>query len=408
MMRQCMPHLLSHIHFLKPSIINNKTTKHDTIQKREHIVWIDVCRLVAMVMVIGVYCIDPFYISPTLGKMPEYVHWAAVYGSLLRPSVPLFVMMTGLLLLPVGEMTIKEFYKKRILRILWPMLIWSVLYNIFPYLTGLCGLPKEIIGQFFCYVQGNETQALGASLHDVAMIPLQFSFKENHMWYMYLLIGLYLYMPFFSAWIEKYGRDAQRLFLMLWGVSLFLPYASAYISHYLFGEATWNAYGTFYYFAGFSGYLLLGHFMKHGTGMSTVRTLLVAAAFFAVGYAVTYTGFNAAAADPDSTESDMELYFQFCSPNVVIMTIAVFMVLQKVSISSALLKKLLATMPKYGFGTYIVHYFIVGPVVLVMPYFHLPILLQVPVMAVIIFVIAYAFTWMMFKLLGRKAKYIMG
>ena len=104
----------------------------------------------------------------------------------------------------------------------------------------------------------------------------------------------------------------------------------------------------------------------------------------------------------------MELYFQFCSPNVVIMTIAVFMVLQKVSISSALLKKLLATMPKYGFGIYIVHYFIVGPVFLVMPYFHLPILLQVPVMAVIIFVIAYAFTWMMFKLLGRKAKYIMG
>ena len=127
MMRQCMPHLLSHIHFFKPSIINNKTTKHDTIQKREHIVWIDVCRLVAMVMVIGVHCIDPFYISPTLGKMLEYVHWAAVYGSLLRPLVPLFVMMTGLLLLPVGEMTIKEFYKKRILRILWPMLIWSVL-----------------------------------------------------------------------------------------------------------------------------------------------------------------------------------------------------------------------------------------------------------------------------------------
>ena len=180
------------------------------------------------------------------------------------------------------------------------------------------------------------------------------------------------------------------------------------ISHYLFGEATWNAYGTFYYFAGFSGYLLLGHFMKHGTGMSTVRTLLVAAALFAVGYAVTYTGFKAAAAGPESTESDMELYFQFCSPNVVIMTIAVFMVLQKVSISSALLKKLLATMPKYGFGIYIVHYFIVGPVFLVMPYFHLPIPLQVPVMAVIIFVIAYAFTWMMFKLLGRKAKYIMG
>ena len=107
-------------------------------------------------------------------------------------------MMTGLLLLPVRQ-TAGVFYKKRILRILFPMLIWSVLYNLFPWFTGVLGLPKEIIGDFFCYVQGSESQALAASLKDVAMIPFQFSFKENHMWYMYLLLGLYLYMPFFSA-----------------------------------------------------------------------------------------------------------------------------------------------------------------------------------------------------------------
>lgn len=165
--------------------------------KGDHIVWLDVVRLVAMLMVIGVHCIDPFYISPTLGSMPEYKHWAAIYGSLLRPSVPLFVMMTGLLLLPTGGMSMKEFYKKRISRILWPMLIWSVLYNMFPWFTGVIGLPKEIIGDFFCYVQGNESQTLADSLKDTAMIPFQFSFKENHMWYMYLLIGMYLYMPFF-------------------------------------------------------------------------------------------------------------------------------------------------------------------------------------------------------------------
>ena len=64
-------------------------------------VWLDVVRCVAMLMVIGVHCIDPFYISPTMRVIPEYTHWAAIYGSLLRPSVPLFVMMTGLLLLPV-------------------------------------------------------------------------------------------------------------------------------------------------------------------------------------------------------------------------------------------------------------------------------------------------------------------
>ena len=230
----------------------------------KRIIWLDVIRLIAMLMVIGVHCIDPFYISPAMRDNPEYTRWAAIYGSLFRPSVPLFTMMTGLLLLPVRQ-TAGVFYKKRILRILFPMLIWSVLYNLFPWFTGVLGLPKEIIGDFFCYVQGSESQALAASLKDVAMIPFQFSFKENHMWYMYLLLGLYLYMPFFSAWVEKAGEKEKRIFLSLWGVSLFLPYLQAYVAplfgvRFLLGEATWNAYGLFYYFAGFNGYLILGHF----------------------------------------------------------------------------------------------------------------------------------------------------
>ena len=157
-------------------------------------VWLDVVRCVAMLMVIGVHCIDPFYISPTMRVIPEYTHWAAIYGSLLRPSVPLFVMMTGLLLLPVRQQPLGTFYKKRIFRVLFPFLIWSVLYSMFPWFTGLLGLPKEIIGDFFCYTQGHESQSLIDSLKDVAMIPFNFSHKENHMWYIYLLIGLYAFL----------------------------------------------------------------------------------------------------------------------------------------------------------------------------------------------------------------------
>ena len=270
--------------------------------QKEHIVWLDVIRLAAILMVIGVHCIDPFYISPAMRGIPEYTHWATVYGSLFRPSVPLFTMMTGLLLLPVRQ-PLGTFYKKRIFRILFPVLVWSVLYNMFPWFTGVLGLPENIIGDFFCYTQGHESQALGDSLKDVAMIPFQFSFKENHMWYMYLLIGLYLYMPFFSAWVEKATRKEMRAFLAIWFVSLFLPYMSAYIAPYfgvgyLFGESTWNAYGLFYYFAGFNGYLLLGHYMKKGNDWSMARTLATSVILFGAGYCITYSGFAAAAAIP--------------------------------------------------------------------------------------------------------------
>ena len=379
------------------------------------IVWLDVIRCVAMIMVIGVHCIDPFYISPTMRAIPEYTHWAAIYGSLLRPSVPLFVMMTGLLLLPVKKQPLGKFYKKRIYRVLFPFLIWSVLYSMFPWVTGVLGLPKEIIGDFFCYTQGQESQSLIDSLKDVAMIPFNFSHKENHMWYIYLLIGLYLYMPFFSAWIENADRKTKRAFLLIWIISLFIPYLKEYVANclfersgYVFGTDTWNEFGLFYYFAGFNGYLLLGHYVKKGNDWSLMKTFILCILMFAVGYYITYTGFSTTASNPNATETEMELFFTFCSPNVLLMTLATFLLLQKVVITNSTVIKVLANMTQCGFGIYMVHYFVVGPFFLLIGPSSLPIPLQVPLMASCIFLCSWAFTALIYKLMPRKAVWFMG
>lgn len=379
------------------------------------IVWLDFTRCVAMIMVIGVHCIDPFYISPTMRAIPEYTHWAAIYGSLLRPSVPLFVMMTGLLLLPVKKQPLGKFYKKRIYRVLFPFLIWSVLYSMFPWVTGVLGLPKEIIGDFFCYTQGQESQSLIDSLKDVAMIPFNFSHKENHMWYIYLLIGLYLYMPFFSAWIENADRKTKRAFLLIWIISLFIPYLKEYVANclfersgYVFGTDTWNEFGLFYYFAGFNGYLLLGHYVKKGNDWSLMKTFILCILMFAVGYYITYTGFSTTASNPNATETEMELFFTFCSPNVLLMTLATFLLLQKVVITNSTVIKVLANMTQCGFGIYMVHYFVVGPFFLLIGPSSLPIPLQVPLMAICIFLCSWAFTALIYKLMPRKAVWFMG
>ena len=379
------------------------------------IVWLDVIRCVAMIMVIGVHCIDPFYISPTMRAIPEYTHWAAIYGSLLRPSVPQFVMMTGLLLLPVKKQPLGKFYKKRIYRVLFPFLIWSVLYSMFPWVTGVLGLPKEIIGDFFCYTQGQESQSLIDSLKDVAMIPFNFSHKENHMWYIYLLIGLYLYMPFFSAWIENADRKTKRAFLLIWIISLFIPYLKEYVANclfersgYVFGTDTWNEFGLFYYFAGFNGYLLLGHYVKKGNDWSLMKTFILCILMFAVGYYITYTGFSTTASNPNATETEMELFFTFCSPNVLLMTLATFLLLQKVVITNSTVIKVLANMTQCGFGIYMVHYFVVGPFFLLIGPSSLPIPLQVPLMAICIFLCSWAFTALIYKLMPRKAVWFMG
>ena len=57
--------------------------------QKEHIVWLDVIRLAAILMVIGVHCIDPFYISPAMRGIPEYTHWATVYVQMnIKSSIP--------------------------------------------------------------------------------------------------------------------------------------------------------------------------------------------------------------------------------------------------------------------------------------------------------------------------------
>lgn len=86
--------------------------------KREHIVWLDVVRFVAMFTVVCCHSADPFNFYP--GEPPANIDdikfWGAAYGAFLRPCVPLFVMITGALLLPVKGDT-SAFYKKRISRV---------------------------------------------------------------------------------------------------------------------------------------------------------------------------------------------------------------------------------------------------------------------------------------------------
>ena len=166
--------------------------------QRQHIVWIDVVRLVAMFTVVCCHSADPFNFYP--GTSPDIANikfWGAIYGAILRPCVPLFVMITGALLLPVhGETSV--FYRKRIPRVFFPFLIWSVIYNLFPWITGMLGIDPRVILDFFPY-SGEEVmrQSFAVSLEYIAQIPFNFSILAVHMWYIYLLIGLYLYFPIF-------------------------------------------------------------------------------------------------------------------------------------------------------------------------------------------------------------------
>ena len=371
---------------------------------RPHIVWLDVLRLIAILLVIAVHCTDPFNASPESRADPEFNFWGSVYGSALRACVPLFVMMTGFLLLPVKQ-TMPAFYRKRIPRVFFPFLIWSVLFDLAPWFIQAVGGSAELVTRFFPW-EPNPSASLGDALQTIAMIPLTFTVYATPMWYIYALIGLYLYLPIFSAWVERASRREKRFFLLLWFVSLFIPYLTEFVSRYHFGTCSWNAFGTFYYFAGFNGYLLLGHYLGKGNNWSLGKTLSVTIPLFLVGYFITLVGFRHMTSDPNVSEEGMELFFTYCSPNVALMAIAVFLLVQKVNVTSLSIRRALANLTRCGFGLYCVHYFFVGPSYMFAQWLGTPVPLLVPVSMLFTFVCAWAFAFGISKLPG--AKYIIG
>lgn len=87
------------------------------------------------------------------------------------------------------------------------------------------------------------------------------------------------------------------------------------------------------------------------------KTLLMTIPLFLVGYFITWAGFRYMISDPNVSEEEMELFFTYCSPNVLLMTAAVFLLVRKVRITSPVICRALANLTKCGFGLYCVHYF---------------------------------------------------
>ena len=376
------------------------------------LVWCDAIRLLAFFMLLCCHAADPFYAAAAYASSgtsthPEMVEWAIRWGSLVRPCVPLFVMLTGVLSLPVKS-SMESFYQKRIPRVLFPFLIWSVLYYLTPWFTGLLGLDNSIVIKLFSWAE-TDSQALSDGLVNVARIPYAFSFIACHMWYIYMLIGLYLYLPIFSAWVERATRRQKEIVLGLWALSTFLPYFTEYISKYAFGTCEWNSFGLFYYFAGFNGYMLLGHYIQHYVNWSWTKTLSVALPLLLAGFLITYNGYSYIMNLPDKTPEQVELFWTYNTPNVAMMTLACFLLVYRIRITAdSRLAKWLAHLTTCGFGVYMIHYYFVCVGYDLGAWLHIPDPLRIPFSAIVILACSWTIVSLAKKGLGKYSKYLLG
>lgn len=372
--------------------------------QRTYIPWIDVVRTMAILGVILCHVVDTVMTAPQAVGSEEYTLCTELYKTLSRPSVSLFVLITGFLLLPV-KMNSVDFYKKRLTRILYPFLFWSVVYTMLPWIIHLFTQSNDLIRVFFPYY-GPEEPTISNTLMEVARIPFTFNGTSYPLWYVYMLIGLYFFMPVISPWLEKSNKKEKAIFLSIWGISLFLPYVRAFVMNYAFGESEWNEFGLFYYFAGFIGYIVMGYWIKQSGRFPFQKKFWVTIPVFVLSFWVTYEGYHFMMLDPNVTPEGMELFFLFCTPNVMLMTYALFVMASNVTIRSEAINRVLSTLSRCGFGIYMVHYVFIGPIDYWMVKTGMPVVIHIPLCTLLVFVVSWVFVYALSHL--PKHKFIIG
>ncbi|HTD40673.1 MAG TPA: acyltransferase family protein [Mucilaginibacter sp.] len=202
------------------------TTRYQTFE------WIDNLKVVSLFAVVILHTASPLLMD---FKKADTSYWLIgdFYNALVRFGVPIFVMITGALLLH-REYDVTDFLKRRLSRLLWPFLLWSLIYIAYTWYD------EEIVYSDNVWI----------NVHTV-LHQLKYG-AYYHMWYVYMLIGLYLFMPIISKFVRNATEKEIRYFLLVWFVVM--AFSQPYLSRF-------QPLIDVHYFIGYLGYLVLGHYL---------------------------------------------------------------------------------------------------------------------------------------------------
>ncbi|MCD8235695.1 MAG: acyltransferase [Prevotellaceae bacterium] len=306
--------------------------------ENNRIVFLDYLRVIACFMVVMVHTCE-FYYCTDYGAIPSNDTarlWLSIIDGASRQAVPLFVMASSFLLVPLTTDS-TTFFKRRFSRILVPFLVWSLLYAIMPVLTGETSEPlwKRIVS--ILYTVNDNT---------------------GHLWFIYMLIGIYLVMPVISPWLNQVSKRGEEVFLAIWFLNTFTGYLQP-LTNFVWGEVFWNNIHALYYYSGYIGYVVLAHYIRTHVNWSLKKTLAIAVPLILVGYAITGGLFYSHSLESTDYRY-VEQSWYFCTFNVAMMTAGTFLLMRHVSYSAKGIYNPVKTVSKLSYGIYLMHIFILN------------------------------------------------
>ena len=200
--------------------------------KRNHS--IDTLRTIATLLVILVHVSASYVVNSRNNLTFDNSFWVGnIVDSFCRICVPLFVLISGMFLVGRKE-TFKQSYYKRASRILVPLISWTIIYILYRVaISFIAGKPiyiKSLLGSII----------LGEPYY--------------HMWYLFMIIGLYLITPILNNSIYYISRNT------LWTVALLLLLFGMINSSY--DQILNNNVSFILWFINYLGYFILGYLIK--------------------------------------------------------------------------------------------------------------------------------------------------
>lgn len=310
-----------------------------------------------------------------------------VWNGLIRWCVPVFVMISGSLFLnPKKKVTVYRLWSRNIPRILAAFLFWSVIYGLFHYISRN-----------------------GWTLHTFLMSVIT---GYYHMWFLFLIIGLYLVTPLLRKITADHGTLNYFLVLALFFGFLvptfrtqIVPFSTA-LSESDTIHALFHDYDSMrlYLPLGYTGYYVLGYYLSKRNLTPSERILIYVLGI--LGFLATISGSAILSRNLGKANS---AWYEYVSLNVLLESTAVFVL---VRYSSRYwkdgLKKTLSAMSDKTFGIYLVHLLIVdilADLIGLKSTLFTPIL-SVPLLAAFSFTVSY-YAAKGLKRLGKFSHYIL-
>ncbi len=175
------------------------TEKKKTV-KREYA--FDILRVIAMIMVITVHVSNVY--SRSFGIISNNAFLVSlVFNTISRISVPIFLMISGALLLD-REFN-KEKYIKRLVKFIILIVVWDVIYLVWEYLY------------------------LGITYDK--LYKLLFEPYRAHLWFLYTILLLYAIQPVLRIIKQKANKNIKIILLLLWLVFSTLSIINVFIAN---------------------------------------------------------------------------------------------------------------------------------------------------------------------------------